>query len=175
AGDFSVPLHVRVILSELWSREPGDVPLAEVSTGCLFCPADRAALGRMRPRWPTYPAPTTVETTQTAKAAPRYRGPLWMLQGGLDPGVTPAMAARLEQRYRGAHQHFVAFPTGAHTLTGKTPAPKADCALAMLHAFVEDPTQAPPECAAAVPGPRFALGTTRLTEALMGDGDPWAD
>ncbi len=170
AGDFSAPAHVHVILSELWTGDPPDGRTLEgIASECLFCPADRAALDRARAVWPTYPP----EPSRDRPAD--YHGPLWMLQGGLDPAIPPQIAAGMGQRFSEAHQHYIPFPTGAHTLTGKTPAPKADCAIELLHAFVEDPRQAPPlRCVDEVEPPPFTLGATRLTEALLGEGDPWS-
>ena len=186
AGDFCAPLHIHVVLSELWGgRSPDGRSLDQIANDCLFCPADRAWLDRARAGWPTYaPAPWNAPWDDSPDAPPdapsndhtaRYRGPLWMLQGGLDPATPPNAAAQMKSHFRGVHQHTIIFPTGAHTLTGKTRTPTGDCALALLHAFLEDPTQDPFDCADQVAAPRFTQQPDRLTEALLGPGDPWRE
>lgn len=170
AGDFCAPLHIHVVLSELWGGQPpGGRSLDQIAADCLFCPTDRGWLDHTRAAWPTYaPAP------ENGPTAP-YLGPLWMLQGGLDPATPPNAAAQMKSHFRGVLQHTIIFPTGAHTLTGKTRTPTGDCALALLHAFLEDPTQDPLDCAAQVVPPHFTLEPDRLTEALLGPGDLWRE
>jgi hypothetical protein len=167
AGDFSAPLYAHVVLSELWSGEPpGGLSLERVAASCLFCPGDRAELDRARATWPRYrPQPS---------GGRAYRGPLWLLQGGLDPAIPPATAAAMRARLAGPHQHYLAFPDGAHTLTGKTPTPAGDCALALLGAFVADPTRPPPAaCIRDVAPPPLPEGPPGLAAALIGKGDLW--
>lgn len=168
AGDFSPPAHVHVILSELWDRGlPDGASLEAVTRSCLFCPSDRADLEAARSIWPRYePEPMPPAS---------YDGPMWMLQGDLDPGVAPDVAAAMGREYAGPHQHYIEVGGGAHTLTGKTPGPEGDCALTLLHMFVEDPSAEPDDCAASVTGPDFVLAPSPVTAAFLGEGDPWAD
>ncbi len=170
AGDFSAPYYAHAVLSEMWSgAPPGGKTLEAVAASCLFCPGDRAEMERARPQWPTY------EPDAFDDRVARYRGPLWMLQGGLDPAIPPAVAAGMGESFRGEGQHFIAFPTGAHTLTGKTPTPDGDCALALLSAFLDDPTEAPPtDCVAEVAPPPLPEGPPGLAAALLGEGDAWS-
>jgi pimeloyl-ACP methyl ester carboxylesterase len=165
AGDFCPALYAHVVFSELWSgAPPGGANLDEVEKTCLFCPADRGTMDAARASWPRY--------TTHVKGARTYEGPLWMLQGGFDPAIPPATAAAMKDGARGAHQHYFAFPFGAHTLTGKTPTPSGDCALRLLQAFVEDPTQTPPDrCIDEVPPPN--LWPENLARAFFGPGDAW--
>ncbi len=164
AGDFSTPLYAHVTLSELWGAgPPGDASLTQVASTCLFCPADRHHMDLARTSWPRSTAATW------PPAVLRYRGPLWMLQGRLDPGIDPAVTEALGSKYQGAHQHFIMFPTGAHALMGKTPSPSGDCALGLMRAFVADPTAPPPvACVKEVQPPSLPDGPPGLASALFG-------
>lgn len=164
AGDFSAPYYAHAVLSELWGgAPPSGTPLEEVAARCLFCPGDRHEIDAARARWPTYP------TDPLDDAVAQYEGPMWMLQGGLDPAIPPDVAQSMRTYFDAARQHYIAFPDGAHTLTGKTPTDDGDCAMHLLGAFIEDPTQPPPtECVTKVQPPQLPSGPPGLADALLG-------
>lgn len=169
AGDFSPPLYAHVVFSEMWDgAPPGNRSLDEVAATCLFCAGDRADMDRARKRWPRYVAESVPQQ--------RYRGPIWLLQGGFDPAMPPSATTAMSASFSGEHQHYIPFPNGAHALPGASPTPDgSDCGLALLEAFLADPKQEPPAaCAAQVVPIPLPEGPPGMAKALLGAGDAWS-
>ncbi len=170
AGDFSTPLYTHVVFSEIWDYPTAPTPknLHEVAQDCLFCPADRSEMAQARKQWPAYP-PDTHDNQ-----FPAYKGPLLMLQGKLDPAVSPHDVAQMKKALSAKGQHFVHFPTGGHSLVGKTPLPQGgDCALNLLKGLLASPTKEPDTaCVQNVEQPRLD-GTSKLAAPLLGEGGAW--
>lgn len=123
--------------------------------------------------WPHYPLDEFVGQFARTDA------PMLMLQGGLDPATLLRKARPMQQRFMGAHQHWVEFAQASHTTLSSTPfvdetGERRSCATRLLMRFIEAPTQPlDTGCVAAVEGVDFRCDKQDVNRALFGATNAW--
>jgi pimeloyl-ACP methyl ester carboxylesterase len=169
-GHYSPVLHNHVAISEMYRPASSVAQLqsqfdkATISTGLEL------SYAQLYDRWPRYP-----KRADDEQANP-YQGPLLMLQGGLDPASTLGPAERVARSYKGAAQHLVVFPGGAHGVMGATPTVDgSDCARRIYLAFIDNPRSAPDRsCIADTRALNWRTIPAVATD-LAGTTDLWGD
>ena len=112
----------------------------------------------------------------------RFRGPMLMLHGGMDPTMGIERLEALRENFGGPGQTFAFFPHGSHValterrlFPSETPTTGEQCAQQLYIDFLGDPERpVDTSCIGTIPPISFR-GDERVTQHLFGTADLWGD
>ncbi len=166
-GSLGLPLNRNITTNELWSEDaptPSEALAAwretVMSTGYA---KDIASANEV---WPSFANDEYVGRYSD------YRGPMLMLQGGLDPATPPFPAMEVRDHYTATNQTWAFFPDAPHIVVQ---GPGHPCGHGIVLQFLEKPTS-PLElgCIEEIDSIRFD-GDPSYNMYLLGTADAWGD
>jgi len=159
-----------IAMSELWDPQTAPTPAqAEASLDSYTMALGvEWEMANLQATWPFF------ELDAYHDVLPAYRGPLMMMQGGLDPATVTSEAQKLENEYTGTGQTWAFFPFGAHGLVTTTYTAGGQlCGYDLVRSFMDDPAaDLDLGCIDDVLPPDFT-GDPATSLVLFGAEDPW--